>query len=340
MFFQRHLVSRLFFQIIGLCALSVLMMLGLLVGDTTAAVAADDELVAQTPLCRFGVNATSAISDINVDDLAPLRIGWYLNYKTEASPANPNGAEHVQVIRLEQKAGGSYSYSPSQSQIETAIDLNLGATWFVGNEPDRRTFQDDIEPAVYAEAYHELYHLIKGRDPTAKIFPGSIVQATAVRLQYLDMILSSYREKYGVPLPADGWSIHGFILNEVSGEWGADIPQESMLERGLVLGTVEPDGTISSWDVELTADLDLFRSHVVNFRSWMKRHGYRDVPLYMSEYGVLMPKRLYPQFDEGRVNEFMDATFDYLTTVADPDTGYPADGNRSGAAAVLVQYDG
>ncbi len=329
MFHQRHLVGTKLLQIIGLCVLSVLM-LGLLIGDTTVAMAADDESAAQTPLCRFGVNDTSTISGITVEDLdlAPLRIGWYLDYRTTASPAQPNGAEYAQVIRLTQKVGGGYSYSPSQSQIEIAIDLNLGATWFIGNEPDRRQFQDDIEPAVYAEAYHELYHLIKGRDSTAQIFPGSIVQATAVRLQYLDMILSSYREKYGVPLPADGWSIHGFILNEVAGDWGADIPPGIDAQRGLVLGTVAPDGTIT-YDVQLTTDLDLFKSHVVNFRSWMKRHGYRDLPLYMSEYGVLMPKgRFTPDFDEGRVNAFMDATFDYLTTATDPDSGYPADGNR------------
>ena len=118
-------------------------------------------------------------------------------------------------------------------------------------------------------------------------------------------------------MEVDGWSIHGFILNEERGEWGAEIPPGVNVDSGLVI------------DVQQTTDLDLYKSHVVNFRDWMKRNGYRNTPLAMSEFGVLMPKGIFsPDFDEGRVNAFMDATFDFLLTAADPNTGYPKDNNR------------
>lgn len=312
---------------IGLCIMPILLF-GLFYSDGTMALAAEGEQDVHTPLCRFGINVDPRVAAITAYDTDPLRIGWYQSYQAQVSPASPNGAEYVQVIRLSQDVNDNYSYSPSQTQIEKVIDSNPGATWFIGNEPDRRTFQDDIKPDVYAEVYHELYQLIKGRDPAARIFPGSIVQATELRLQYLDMVLSSYRQKYDAPMPLDGWSIHGFILNEVRGDWGADIPPGIDAERGLILGEVDENGNII-YDVQLTTDLDLYKSHVVNFRSWMKHNGYRNFPLYMSEYGVLMPKGDFePDFDEGRVNAFMDATFDFLLTATDPNTGYPADGNH------------
>jgi hypothetical protein len=262
---------------------------------------------------------------ITAYDTSSLRIGWYLDYVTATSPANPNGAEYTQMIRLAQIGDDGYRFSPGQSQIEDIVDANPGAIWFVANEPDRRQFQDEIDPDVYAVAYHDLYHLIKGRDPTARLFPGSIVQATELRLRYLDLVLEAYRNTYGVILPADGWSIHGFILNEVNSEnnpdnlptWGAGVPP----------GLNDPYGM--TIDVQDTDSMEFYQQQVERFRIWMAARGYRNVPLYMSEYGVLMPSGLFnPDFTVGRVNAFMDQTFDYLLTATSEEVGYPADNNR------------
>ena len=271
------------------------------------------------PLCRFGVNVnTDNGPTIENFDTRPLRLGWYVDYGASANPANPNGAIHAPMIRLNQPDGTkNYTYSPSGATLSAAIAANPGAIWLISNEPDRIEFQDGIDPDVYATAYHDLYHLIKAADPSARIYAGNIVQATAIRLQYLDLILASYRSQYGKLMPVDGWSIHGFILNEERGGWGAEIPPGVNVDSGLVI------------DVQQTTDVDLFKLHVVNFRDWMKRNGYRNTPLAMSEFGVLMPKGIFnPDFDEGRVNAFMDATFDFLLTKADPSIGYPKDNNR------------
>lgn len=304
-----------------------------------AAPAATD---ATTPLCRFGVNTnhvTSAGGGIESFNTQPLRLGWYIDYHASATPARPNGAEYAPMIRLHQTGADSYVSTPRGSDLLTAIDANPGADWMIGNEPDRREWQDDIEPSVYAKAYHELYTLIKQRDPSARIFAGNIVQATPVRLKYLNLVLQAYRSRYRSAMPVDGWSIHGFPLNEVSCEaasvpdyeqynqcWGAEIPPGVDDLIGMVFHV---RGQNVNEAVQKTADINIFKEQVVAFRQWMLENGYRNTPLYMSEYGVLMPAgRFTPDFPPSRVNAYMTESFNWLLNTTDDKTGYPLDGNR------------
>ena len=164
-------------------------------------------------LCRFGVGAPSDVTRYPVNQ---LRIGWYTDWGARLHPDRPGGIDYLQMVRLNQPQYGvdSYTSVPSASELPGIIAANPGARWVIGNEPDRRDVQDDIEPAVYAHAYHDLYYAIKAADPSARIVAGSIVQPTPLRLQYLDLILDSYRTRYGEPMPVDVWNIHAFILNE------------------------------------------------------------------------------------------------------------------------------
>ncbi len=275
---------------------------------------------ASAKLCRYGVNATSR-DPFTGYDMEALRIGWYLNYEATPASTEPAGYTFVPVIRLTQVGLNGYTYSPSGSSLTSAIAASPGASWMIGNEPDRRgTIQDNVEPHVYAAAYHELYHLIKDADPTAKIFAGTIVQPTPLRLRYLDMVLNSYQQTFGQAMPVDGWSIHNFILNEVSCNhdpancWGADVPP----------GINEPYGEIVA--IDDNDDIDRFKERIVRFRQWMKDSGYADRPLYLTEYGILMPPDF--GFDAARVSTFMNSTFDYMASAADPSIGYAADGFR------------
>lgn len=288
---------------------------------------ANDEDNNLTPLCRFGVNATHGSSNSITDfDLSSLRVGWYIDYQANATAPRPNGIQYTPMIRLKQTSTNTYLYSPNGNTLKNVIAKNPGADWLIGNEPDRRMLQDDIEPALYARAYHDLYNLIKQLDPTAKILAGSIVQPTVVRLQYLDLVLKSYQAQFGAWMPVDAWSIHNFILNEASCDhygdpqicWGADIPPGISATDGLRINVDDNDR------------FDLFVEQIVRFRQWMLSRGYRNVPLYLTEYGVLMPASY--GFPESRVNTFMTKTFDYLLNTSDAATGYPADNNR------LVQH--
>jgi hypothetical protein len=263
-----------------------------------------------TALCRFGVNA---LHDIN--NIVQLRVGWYVDYRARLDPPTPNGIQYKPIIKV-----GDYP-NLNEAAILAAVAAHPGNTWFIGNEPDRRYVQDDLEPHEYAAAYHYLYHLIKNADPTAQIVAGNIVQPTPVRLYYLDLILQSYRQQFGVAMPVDIWGIHNFILNERSCElsgfddcWGAEIPPGINWIDGQRIGINDNDR------------FDLFEAGIVRFRQWMKSRGYGGLPLYLSEYGILMPADY--GFTPARVNAFMSQTFDYLLTASHPQLGDPNDDYR------------
>ena len=267
-------------------------------------------------LCRFGVGAGSDIASYPVNS---LRTGWYIDWGATMHPARPGGIAYLPMIQLKQSGLDSYSYAPNGDVLSATIVANPGSLWLIGNEPDRRWWQDDLEPRVYAQAYHDLYYLIKSVDSTAQIAAAGIVQPTPLRLQYLDMVLNDYETRYGEPMPVDVWNIHAFILRERSCDafpedcWGAEIPPGITATQGMLYGIQDND------------NLDIFRQNIQSFRQWMADKGYQDRPLIITEFGVQMPPDY--GFPPNRVNAFMDATFSYLLTMTST-LGYPADGYR------------
>lgn len=267
--------------------------------------------------CRLGING-----HLRSYPIRPLRLGWFLDYGATGVSRPLDRLSYFPMVRLEQIGDGyifAFSHkgeAVSAGQLQSIIAGRPGTYWFIGNEPDRRQAQDDIEPQVYAKAYHDLYHLIKTQDPTAKVVAGTIVQPTPLRLEYLDKILQSYQASYQVPMPVDAWAFHNFILNEVKGKWGADIPPGSNATVGMQI------------EADETADIEVFKQQVINFRQWMADRGYRNTPAFLSEFGVLLPEHLYPEFSVEFVNEFMNETFTFLLNATDPNTGYPGDENR------------
>lgn len=267
-------------------------------------------------LCRFGVGAGSDIATYPVNS---LRLGWYIDWTVTPNPSRPGGIAYMPTVRLRQTGPNSYSYSPGLDVLSATVRALPGAIWLIGNEPDRRYWQDSLEPHVYAQAYHDLYYLIKGWDPTAQIAAGGIVQPTPLRLQYLDMVLESYRKRYGEPMPVDVWNIHAFILRERSCDcypedcWGAEIPPGIEACEGML------------YEIQDNDNLEIFKQNIERFRRWMAERGYQDRPLIITEFGVQM----WPDygFPPERVNAYMNGTFDYLMTVTST-LGYLADEYR------------
>lgn len=276
------------------------------------------------PLCRFGVNHHTEHGILTAIPVEMLNAGYFINY-TADTPDKPASMKQLRMVRLKQpdKNSTNYTVSPSLSTITAIAQANPGSFWLIGNEPDRKIYQDDLTPAAYARAYHELRQAIKAADPTAVLVPGNIVQASPLRLRYLDAVLAAYRAAYGTPMEVDAWGIHAFILNENPEEgWGADVPPGVSPEGAWVLATNQ------------NADFNLFQQQVVEFRRWMARNGYRNKPLYITEYGVLMPdlNGHYGPFSPSEVSAYMTRTFDYLLNATDLKLGYPPDNYR------LVQH--
>ncbi|MCB0062795.1 MAG: hypothetical protein KDE19_11790 [Caldilineaceae bacterium] len=268
------------------------------------------------PQQRFGFNVARDggrhIDDYNV---SPLHAHWYLDYFAQEVPSQPNGMVYAQMIRS--KDWQPQKITETLTMIDAIVANNPGTLWILGNEPDRDK-QDGQTPAEYAVFYHELYHAIKERDPNSRIAIGGVVQPTPLRRHYLDLVLAAYQSRYGTVLPVDVWNIHAFILREEKkqGSWGASLPpgMDEFAAEGKLYEVWEHDNQA------------IFQENILAFRQWMADNGYRDKPLVITEYGILLsPLHGFPY---EKVRDFMTGSFDYFLSATDAEVGYPADGNR------------
>ncbi len=270
---------------------------------------------------RMGYNKTS---DHNT---APLKPGWYNDWGTHDNPAHPGDAEFGQTIYFSISGVSRCHAATLRSQISanitdaaliSRVQANPGAMWMIGNEPDSYYNGSPIAAALYAELYHHYYTLIKNADPTAKIAIGNVVQPSPKRMEYLDKVLAHYQAAYTESLQTDLWGVHLYRLNETPCDagWGAAIP---------------PDTSGYGWNVNFSAsdilDLAKIEQSLRDFRQWMYDRGYGNVPLVVTEYGVLPPPS-YSGFSDAVAAQFLEDSFNMLLTATDPTTGLPADGHR------------
>ena len=317
------------------------------------------------PNCRYGVVA-GATEPQEFDLIENLSAGWYMDFGRQMSPRGAPELEYVQLLHISQDrpvedpfedpCGPDYGYviTPALTAegLGALVTANPDTVWVIGNEPERIR-QDDVCPQQYAEAYHDAYHFIKAWDPTAKVAVAGLVEVTPGRLQYLDIVRDTYQEKYGRSMPVDVWTMHIYILPETGdGDAHIALGTDPELAIGHSFDCSDPD-TLCHAEHD---DIDLFIEQVVRMRRWMKRNGYQDKPLLLTEYGVNLPYH-YPteenpdgrcaveRCDEGpsvycfcddndetfhpeRVADFMEATFDYLEGAVNSNLGYPDDGYR------------
>jgi hypothetical protein len=227
-----------------------------------------------------------------------------------------------------------YNVSPSISQIQSIAASRPGMTWLIGNEMDAVdkatssggcSRQDEMLPELYAQAYHELYTAIKSADPSAQVAIGGMVEFTDLRSQYLDRIWAEYSRLYGQTMPVDTWNIHLYVLQEVKGSWGADIPPGFSETSGALYTLLDHKDFTKAWE------------QIVSLRTWMKNHEQQNKPLIITEYSVLFPAWVdcpaYPDtsgcpFTPEQVRDnIMYPSFDSFLNQTDANIGYPADGN-------------
>jgi len=275
--------------------------------------------------CRFGMTAVNNITN-PAFNLPPLGLASYLNWNISANPKRPNNMDYVQLVRLR-----SDVYTYTLAEIPAVAQAQPGAYWLVGNEPDTtygqgEWSQDKLTPRNYAIRYDAVYKAIKANDPTAKVGIGGIVQPTAVRMEYLNRVFEEYKARHSGALPpSDFWHIHAFILNEEQGEWGTGLPPDYLSKPYMPTVTAE----VIDWDDN--DSLPRFKQRLENFRAWMKANGQQAKPLWITEYGVLMPsdpEKYFVSISLTRTRDFMTGAFDYQLQHTDPDIGYPGDGGR------------
>ena len=251
-------------------------------------------------------------------DLSLLGVGTYLDWGNKNK--NNEVAANIQYIRVVNVDDASYA--SNLNALPTKLATYPGSVWIIGNEPDSEvTFQDHISAETYAERFYAMAMLIRANDPSAKIGFGSVIQPTPVRLYYLDKAIARLTQLAGTRANAlaliDIYSIHAFILNE-----------EPMYDSGgnvISWGAGVPVGYNSSWPAyqvingSQTYDINLFKSRVTAFRQWMKGYGEQSKPLWITEYGSLLPTWL--NVSELTSATFMEQTFDFMLSTKDPVLG-------------------
>jgi len=237
-----------------------------------------------------------------------LGADWYINWTVV--PANKSSYPEIWQMVRPLPGGG---VKPGQQMIVSTARTYPGNVWIIGNEPDN-IWQDNLTPDAYAHFYHDMYILIKIADPTARIAVGGISQATPIRLRYLDQVLAIYRKDFGSALPVDWWTLHGYVLQEKRGSWGVDIPPGFSDQTGMLYTTAD-HGSVK-----------LFQDQIMAFRNWMAQNDYRNKPLALTEFGILMPQDF--GYTPSVVSSYLKATFSWVDTASDNQTGYPGDQNH------------
>ncbi|MCX6043599.1 MAG: hypothetical protein NT075_00690 [Chloroflexi bacterium] len=310
---------------------------------------------------RMGYGATTG-PITRYPEIGSMKAGWYTDWGSSVNPARPGGMEYAQMIRVHQKLAcgdyynanrtacpyvqpPAYNFTPDQATIQAIAQANPGSIWLIGNEMDRLDFnactlyegnvcknfiplgQDEISPNAYALAYHDLYTIVKAADPTARVAIGGLIQPTPLRLQWLTIAWDTYHSTYNEDMPVDIWNIHNFILREVKGEYGAEVPP------GLPKNPTKGEYTKDDWT---HIDHTIFDKQIRAMRQWMKDRGQQQKPLVVSEYGVLYShcvktvNKVCTQDlgNEQVTQDFMLWTFDYFLNTKDCDLGYGDDDCR------------
>ncbi len=296
-----------------------------------------------SPQQRIGINvAREGGKEITDYAVEALGLGWYLDYTRHEEPAHPATSAppgqmaYIPMIRPSHfgAARSAGTLTPVLTQkLSTAVANNPGSTWLLGNEPDNQE-QDHLTPAAYAEFYHSAYAVIKGLDPSAQIAIAPVTQVTPLRLRYLDAILAAYQSRYGQPMPVDIWTVHIYMLPEgfgtpvAAGVNNGEISPDAAPAWGIGVppGLEEYAAEAVTFTQEQHDDLHLFAEQVIGMRAWLAERGYREKPLYLTEYGIL----LSPDhgFDEARVEAFLLGSTAWLQGAKNPLTGFPADNNQ------------
>lgn len=324
---------------------------------------------ATAPNCRYGVTASSK----GASQVESMKIGWVVTFGPDRPSWLPANVAHTPMVRLKQNRNEqgarlpSYTASPpfTESGLGQYIQANPGAVWIIGNEVDRVYWQDDLMPEIYADAYHDAYHFIKERDPSAKVAVSGLVLVSPGRLQYLDKVLEAYRAKYGTPMPVDVWTFHAYIFPERIEEYqrpsdGVVPPDSGNPVFASIANGTDPSIALKlpHWWRPLSEQLDLcsrddyyciyehdstdlFIQQVVAMRRWMKERGYQNTPLLLTEWSLLHQYKVDGNgqclgtkdeygncFTPQRVTNFMEESVQYLENAIDPDLGYPLDNGR------------
>ncbi|MGB1251731.1 MAG: hypothetical protein ACPG8W_14025 [Candidatus Promineifilaceae bacterium] len=257
---------------------------------------------------RFGISGWGTGPSAALE--AGMGFSQFLNWSHEGDPLLPDSVTHWKMLRASNDPAKAIDWA----SVEAVVLAEPGSVWIVGNEMDVK-WQDNVSAETYAQIYHDAYTRLKTLDPSSQVAFGGISQATPIRIAYLNDVLASYETLTGEKLPADLFTVHAYVLREERDSWGVDIPPG-----------MDDVNTGKLYEIDDHASLDLFIEQLGYFRQWMADNGYREKPLAVTEFGILLPADY--GFASETVADYMRNTIRLMLSTTNEVTGFSADENR------------
>jgi len=276
--------------------------------------------------CRLGITVPYSLDGYPIESIG---VDSILDWRVSRPAALPGYMTHLKVLRVRD------DYFPQHlANLPGWLASYPGSFWVIGNEPDTyHGNQDNNTPEEYAVRFYQMATAIRNNDSSARIGFAPLVQPTPLRLRYLDRVLDRLDDSdlAGSPAAArdliDVYTPHMFILNEQANSWGAGIPPGFENDHA--------DAMVLS-DPEDTHNIEIFKSLARNFRQWLKNNDEQEKPVWITEFGSLLPPLDPPggpdhyNVSDTVTRDYMLAAFSYLLGPEGRDfnTGLPADDYR------------
>jgi hypothetical protein len=290
---------------------------------------------ASAPDCRFGITVANWAfmknyvpnESVARYDLPLVGVGYYLDWSFNRNASVPGYINFTHVLNVRDDL-----FAPTLASLPSLVTTYPGAIWIIGNEPDSPVDQDNTTAETYADRFYAYATYIKAHDANARVSFGTITMATKTRMRFMDYAWAQLVKDAGSEAAAsnliDIWTPHGFILNEQEGSWGAGIPPAiSTAVHNEYVSLQEP---IGGSDIYSFAK---FTERIIRYRTWLKAHNQQNKPMWLTEFGNLLPPYNSPGGNSATAPDpitpnFIKQTFDWMYSYKDATIGNPNDGNR------------
>ncbi len=266
---------------------------------------------------RFGLSG----NDADNPAIADLGVSWYLNWGY--IPDNNSSSIEYMPMLLHTKSEDFADYASfktaivAQKQTHPDVFGNC-TTWLIGNEVGLYVASsgENYPPETYAEYFKKyadwISQLGSELGVSYKLAAGSVITRPDIELHveskthpeavtprkttingslYMEKVLKIYKNKYGTKMPVDVFQLHPYMF-----------------------------------DGKVDFKINMFKQSVTSFRSMLKKQGYADKEVWITEWGNLVddPKKKNDTTFNDSIR-IMNEGVPWLTRVNSKTDGIPAD---------------
>lgn len=264
-----------------------------------------------TPKQRFGLGVNGEHSN---QALKNLNLGWEMNWGYKRYN-NFSEIEYAPMIGVSAGFNEFTSYKEFKSKIlEEKVNnpqiTAAGTAFLIGNEIGLRVASggEDYPAAAYVDKLKKYIGYITRLETELgvdlKIAFGSVIPGFDVHIkrknpeelvngvEYAQSVISQYQQKYGTKPPVDIFQVHPYNF------------------------------------LTTATNFDKFKNQITAYRNFMKRNGYQDKELWITEWGNLDDESQQSETTFAKGMDYMVKTVDWLWSSKDANLGMPSDGNR------------